>query len=106
MIYIFQAITDLPSTHQDHGRKMTVDVGAPLKTNKQTNRQTTCLTSLLAFQASSDPLRVLVLRVDGHPDHLHHLHREEHLPGGDTEGRGRHGPRLKVGAQLVTQTVS
>ena len=83
MIYIFQTITDLWSTHQDP-----------------------CLTSLLTFQAGSDPLRVLVLRVDGHPDHLHHLHREEHLPGGDTEGRGRHGPRLKMGAQLVTQTVS
>ena len=64
------------------------------------------LTCLPAFQACSDPLRVLVLRVDGHPDRLHHLYREEHLPGGDSEGRGRHGPRLKVGAQLVTQTVS
>ena len=58
------------------------------------------------FQAGADLLRMLILRVDGRADRLHDLRGEDHLPSRCSEARGRTRPRLQVGDQLFTQTVS
>lgn len=46
-----------------------------------------------------------VLHHDGHPDSVHLLQGEEHLPGGPAEGSSRHGSGSRLAALLLPQKV-